>query len=126
MLDEIKAALENATPEWHYNGNEIVSKQNVRRGIGGFLTDEDNVLAANAPEWLRYLVGEVERLENENEQYYRSSNYWNHKHSKETERAEWYRKALEDIEELLEDFDTILALQIRSIVIQALERSESN
>jgi hypothetical protein len=59
---EIKAVLAAATPDWHYNGNEIVSKRNLRMGIGGFLTDEDNRLAANAPEWLASLVSEVERL----------------------------------------------------------------
>jgi thioesterase domain-containing protein len=62
MLEQIKQALENATPDWHDNGNEIVSKQNLRVGIGGFLKDEDNHLAANAPEWLRYLIDEVEQL----------------------------------------------------------------
>lgn len=64
MINEIKEALDKATPRWHYNGNEIVSMDNTRVGIGGFMTEEDNHLAANAPEWLNHLIGEVERLEN--------------------------------------------------------------
>lgn len=61
-LDAIKEALSKATPDWYDNGNEIVSNQNMRVGIGGFLKEEDNVLAAHAPEWLASLVSEVERL----------------------------------------------------------------
>lgn len=62
MIEQIKQALEKATPDWYNNGNEIVSRQNLHCGIGGFLTEDDNHLASNAPEWLRYLIGEVERL----------------------------------------------------------------
>jgi hypothetical protein len=64
-IAEIREALEKATPRWHYNGNEIVSLDNPRVGIGGFLRDENNYLAANAPEWLRFLLSELERLERE-------------------------------------------------------------
>ena len=60
-IDEIKEALAAATPEWYDNGSEIVSKQNRRVGIGGFLKDEDNHLAANAPEYITYLLAEIER-----------------------------------------------------------------
>lgn len=38
--------------EWIYNGNEIVEKGNLNCGIGGFLTEEDNILASAAPELL--------------------------------------------------------------------------
>ena len=68
IAEEIRKALEAATPDWYYNGNEIVSKGNPRVGIGGFLKDEDNHLAANAPEWLRWQQGEIERLRAELEQ----------------------------------------------------------
>lgn len=60
-IDEIKEALAAATPDWYDNGNEIVSKQNLRVGIGGFLKEEDNHLAANAPEYITYLLAEIER-----------------------------------------------------------------
>lgn len=47
--------------EWAFNGNEIVSVDNPRVGIGGFITsDEDNVLAAAAPELLEALEEVVE------------------------------------------------------------------
>ncbi|MNT00832.1 hypothetical protein D3C72_1352760 [compost metagenome] len=59
-LQEIREALEAATPEWKYNGNEIVSEQDPQVGIGGFLRDEDNRLAASAPEYLSYLLQLVE------------------------------------------------------------------
>lgn len=59
----IREALAAATPEWCYNGNEIISRFNTRCGIGGFLKDEDNVLAVNAPTWLQQLLDENERLE---------------------------------------------------------------
>ncbi|MEC0233562.1 hypothetical protein P4H71_04230 [Paenibacillus kribbensis] len=55
-IQEIRTALAEATPDWVDNGNEIVSKQNLRLGIGGFLKDEDNHLAANAPEYITYLL----------------------------------------------------------------------
>lgn len=57
-IEEIKQALAAATPDWHYNGNEIVSLQNKRCGIGGFLKEEDNELAVNAPTWLAQLLEE--------------------------------------------------------------------
>lgn len=60
--EEIKQALAEATPEWYDNGNEIVSKQNPKVGIGGFLKEEDNHLAAKAPEYIAYLLEENERL----------------------------------------------------------------
>lgn len=60
-IDEIKEALAAATPDWYNNGNEIVSKQNLRVGIGGFLKEEDNHLAASAPEYITYLLQEIER-----------------------------------------------------------------
>lgn len=59
-IDEIKEALAEATPDWYNNGNEIVSKQNLRVGIGGFLKEEDNHLAASAPEYITYLLQKVE------------------------------------------------------------------
>lgn len=65
MINKIKESLEKATPKWYYNGNEIVSLDNPKVGIGGFLTEDDNHLAANAPEWIRYLIEEVERLQKE-------------------------------------------------------------
>lgn len=61
IAEEIWKALEAATPDWYDNGNEIVSKGNPRVGIGGFMKDEDNHLAANAPEWLRYLLQQIEQ-----------------------------------------------------------------
>lgn len=60
-IDKIKEVLAAATPDWHDNGNEIVSKQNPRVGIGGFLKEEDNHLAAQAPEYITYLLAEIER-----------------------------------------------------------------
>ncbi|MCG7385075.1 hypothetical protein [Paenibacillus sp. ACRRY] len=62
-IDEIKQALAAATPEWFDNGNEIVSKQNPKVGIGGFLKEEDNHLAANAPEYIAYLLKKLEEKE---------------------------------------------------------------
>ncbi|MCM3131867.1 hypothetical protein M3629_03675 [Paenibacillus polysaccharolyticus] len=59
--EEIKQALAAATPEWFDNGNEIVSKQNPKVGIGGFLKEEDNHLAAKAPEYIAYLLEQVEQ-----------------------------------------------------------------
>lgn len=38
--------------EWIYNGNEIVEMSNRNCGIGGFLKEEDNILASAAPELL--------------------------------------------------------------------------
>jgi hypothetical protein len=64
---EAKKALETATQDWQDNGNEIVSKQNLRMGIGGFLKDEDNHLAANAPAWLRNSLDREEQLIADNE-----------------------------------------------------------
>lgn len=61
-IEEIRKRLEAATPDWEYNGNEIVSKNNLRCGIGGFLKDEDNELAANAPADIAYLLTEIDRL----------------------------------------------------------------
>jgi hypothetical protein len=35
---------------WEYNGNEIVVKDKPRVGIGGFMKDEDSILASAAPD----------------------------------------------------------------------------
>lgn len=66
--EEIKQALAAATPDWYDNGNEIVSKQNPKVGIGGFLKEEDNRLAAQAPEYIAYLLAENEQLEKRNQE----------------------------------------------------------
>lgn len=76
MIKEIKESLEKATPApWNREGNEV-----WRRGTGYNTSEDGHVwicdsfnidnahLIANAPEWLRYLIGEVERLERALEQ----------------------------------------------------------
>lgn len=64
LIQEVRAALQAATPgPWKDNGNEVVSERNERVGIGGFLTEEDNNLAANSPAWLKQLIERVEEQE---------------------------------------------------------------
>lgn len=64
LIREVKAALQAATPgPWKDNGNEIVSERNERVGIGGFLTEEDNHLAANSFTWLKQMIERVEEVE---------------------------------------------------------------
>ena len=62
-IQEIRERLVAITPGWKYNGNEIVLESNLRCGIGGFLKDEDNQFAVNAPADTAYLLSEVERLQ---------------------------------------------------------------
>ena len=61
-IAEIREALARATPRWHDNGNEIVSLDNPRVVIGGFLRDEDNCSATNSQGWLRFLLDELDSL----------------------------------------------------------------
>lgn len=71
MIDQIKQALEKAIPTpWETCLSDVVT---VKTDIEGYKTQICRVvpcevaphnlnLIANAPEWLRYLIGEVERL----------------------------------------------------------------
>lgn len=63
VIEQIKQALENANTPYRIceeMGDVIDSNDNT---VADFIYhDEDAYLIANAPEWLRYLIGEVERL----------------------------------------------------------------
>lgn len=63
LIQEIKEALAGATYDWQYNGNGIVSALRPNVGIGGFLTEEDNILAASAPKLLEQAVEVIEQQE---------------------------------------------------------------
>lgn len=67
-IEKVREALLSATQDWHDNGNEIVSLIDPRCGIGGFLNEEDNHLAANAPSWLQQSLDIIEQQQAEFEQ----------------------------------------------------------
>lgn len=72
MIDSIKQALEEITQgEWKANdmdtaySNEVFVNpaEHVYREIAGGMTMDDAHFVANAPGWIRYLIGEVERYQ---------------------------------------------------------------
>jgi len=73
MIAEIREALEKATPgpfiardyEWPGNDKLLYWVMTHDDGIGAFACYEDAHLAANAPEWLRFLLNEIDRLDRE-------------------------------------------------------------
>jgi len=107
--EEIKQALAAATPDWYDNGNEIVSKQNPKVGIGGFLKEEDNRLAAQAPEYIAYLLEALEESQLNRSIASQNSKQWekafdnaDKQYLKKEQEAARLRKELEEYRTLIE------------------------
>lgn len=74
-IAEIREALEKATPgPWNVEGKEIWKRAGWYFGdnLHVYICDADNPanahLIANAPEWLRFLLDELERVNRERDQ----------------------------------------------------------
>jgi hypothetical protein len=74
MIEDIKKALEAATPGiwWHYQTNNSVVSDHKdliwgRKTIATCNSFDDARLLANAPEWLSYLLGELDAAKQDNE-----------------------------------------------------------
>ena len=75
MIEQIKKALAEATlGPWKVDVWEKTNEVGIEVGIGDYVAvmgrknenkHADAHLIANAPEWLRYLIGEVERWQDE-------------------------------------------------------------
>jgi hypothetical protein len=70
MIEQIKQALEKATPgPWVISPDKCINGLidiHARYGLTAQTDHMDNAhLIANTPTWLRYLIGEVERLQYE-------------------------------------------------------------
>ena len=94
MIDQIKQALEKSTPgKWEVTnlgdvsittGYRFEDGRHIATWIADMCEDDrdeeeihaDAHLIANATEWLRYLVGEVERLEKEFDELWDQAQTW--------------------------------------------------
>ncbi|MNJ32052.1 hypothetical protein D3C77_267070 [compost metagenome] len=114
-----------ATPDWEFNGNEIVSKQNPKCGIGGFLTDADNEAAVMAHADRAYLLSEYKRLQEENKELQETANKFNEfapqyaEFERMKEALEWMKQRFdgdwtyeigigEVVDEIIQKFDSAL------------------